>query len=86
MKNNNEIDERVQRYLNPNCVAVLFVSRKVEHGGTELRNVNRGGIHIRHDKKGDYIECSKCGAKHIVGSKRGQASQVHKIKKNNVNF
>jgi len=50
MKNNNELEERIQRCLNPNCGA----------------GVNRGSIHIKHDEKGDYIECPKCGAKHKV--------------------
>jgi len=65
MKDNNELDERVQKCLNPNCGAVLFVSGKMK-SNTEHRGVNRGGIHIKHDEKGDYIECSKCGAKHKV--------------------
>ena len=65
MKDNNKLDERVQKCLNPNCGAVLFVSGKMK-SNTEHRGVNRGGIHIKHDEKGDYIECSKCGAKHKV--------------------
>jgi hypothetical protein len=29
MKDNNELDEKIQRCLNPNCGAVLFVSGKM---------------------------------------------------------
>ncbi|MBA7555414.1 hypothetical protein ES705_48076 [subsurface metagenome] len=65
MKNNNELEERIQRCLNPNCGAILFISRKMK-SNTERRGVNRGSIHIKHDEKGDYIECPKCGAKHKV--------------------
>jgi DNA-directed RNA polymerase subunit RPC12/RpoP len=31
----------------------------------ENRGVDRD-IHKKHDEKGDYIECPKCGAKHKV--------------------
>jgi len=65
MKDNNKLDERVQRCLDPNCGAVLFVSGKMRPNAKH-RGVIRGGIHIRHDEKGDYIECSECGAKHKV--------------------
>jgi len=65
MKNNNELDERVQRCLNPNCGAVLFVSGKMGPNAKH-RGVNMGGMHKKHDEKGEYIECSKCGAKHKV--------------------
>ena len=64
MKGNNELNERVQRCLNPNCGAVLFISGKMDPD-TEVRGVNRD-IHIKHDEKGDYIECPKCGTKHKV--------------------
>ena len=30
MKDNNELDERIQRCLNPNCEAILFVYRKMK--------------------------------------------------------
>lgn len=32
---------------------------------TEVRGVDRD-IQKKHDEKGDYIECPKCGAKHKV--------------------
>jgi hypothetical protein len=32
----------------------------------ENRGVNMGDMHKKHDEKGDYIECLKCGAKHKV--------------------
>ena len=64
MKGNNELNEQVQRCLNPNCRAVLFVSGKMDPK-TEHRGANRN-IHKKHDEKGDYIECPKCGAKHKV--------------------
>ncbi len=65
MKNNNELCERAKMCLNPKCGAVLFISGKMDPD-TEHRGVNRGGIHIKHDEKGDFIECPKCGAKHKV--------------------
>ena len=64
MKDNNELDEKIQRCLNPNCGAVLFVSGKMAPEA-ENRGVDRG-IHKKHDEKGYYIECPKCGAKHKV--------------------
>ena len=64
MKDNNELDERIQRCLNPNCEAVLFVSGKMDPK-TEFRGIDRN-IRIQHDEKGDYIECPECGAKHKV--------------------
>lgn len=64
MKDNNELDKRIQRCLNPNCGAVLFFSGKMGPD-TEHRGVDRD-IHKKHDEKGDYIECPKCGAKHKV--------------------
>lgn len=64
MKKNNELDERLKRCLNPKCGAVLFVSGKMDPN-TEDRGVDRD-IHIKHDEKGDFIECPECGAKHIV--------------------
>ena len=65
MKDNNELNERVQICLNPNCGAVLFISGKMG-SNTEHRGVNRGSLYIKNDEKGDFIECSKCGAKHKV--------------------
>jgi len=64
MKDNNELDERIQRCLNPNCGAVLFFSGKMDPD-TEDRGVDRD-IHKKRDEKGDYIECPKCGAKHKI--------------------
>lgn len=64
MKNNNKLNKRVQRCLNPNCGAVLFVSGKM-NSDTEDRGVDRN-IRIQHDEKGDFLECPKCGAKHKV--------------------
>ena len=64
MKGNNELNEQIQRCLNPNCRAVLFVSGKMD-SDTEHKGVNRD-IHKKYDEKGDYIECPKCGAKHKV--------------------
>ena len=64
MKGNNELNERVQRCLNPNCRAVLFVSGKMGPK-TEHRGIDRD-IRIQHDEKGDFIECPKCGVKHKV--------------------
>jgi len=64
MEDNNELDERGYRCLNPNCRAVLFVSGKMDPK-TEHRGVDRD-IHKKHDEKGDYIECPKCGVKHKV--------------------
>lgn len=64
MKNNNELDERAKMCLNPKCGAVLFISGKMapdaEHRGAD-RDIQK-----KHDEKGDYIECPKCGAKHKV--------------------
>lgn len=64
MKDNNGLDERAQRCLNPNCRAILFISGKMGPD-TEHRGVGRG-FHKKHDEKGDYIECPKCGTKHRV--------------------
>jgi len=64
MKDNNKLDELVQKCLNPSCGAILFVSGKMAPD-TEHRGVDRD-IHKKHDEKGDYIECPKCGAKHKV--------------------
>ena len=64
MKNDNELGERVKMCLNPKCGAVLFVSGKMAPD-TEYRGVDRD-IHKKHDEKGYYIECPKCGAKHKV--------------------
>ena len=64
MKGDNELDERVQRCLNRNCRAVLFVSGKMGLK-TEHRGIDRD-IKIQHDEKGDFIECPECGAKHKV--------------------
>jgi len=50
MKDNNELDERVQRCLNPNCGAVLFVSGKMGPNA-ENRGVNMGGMHKSMTKK-----------------------------------
>lgn len=65
MKNDNELDKRAKMCLNPKCGAVLFISDEMDPD-TEYRGVNRGGIHIKHDEKGDFIECPKCRAKHKV--------------------
>ena len=64
MKEDNKLDKRIQRCLNPNCEAVLFVSGKMGTN-TEYRGIDRD-IHKKHDKKGYYIECPKFGAKHKV--------------------
>ena len=64
MEENNKLDERVQKCLNPECEAVLFVSGKM-NPDTEDRGVDRN-IRIQHDEKGDFLECPKCGAKHKV--------------------
>jgi len=64
MKNNNELSERAKMCLNPKCGAVLFVSGKMGPD-TKDRGVDRD-IQKKHDEKGDYIECPKCGAKHKV--------------------
>jgi hypothetical protein len=32
---------------------------------TEDRGIDRD-LHFKHDEKGDYIECSTCGAKHKI--------------------
>ena len=64
MKDNNKLDERVQKCLNPNCGAVLFFSGKMAPDA-ENRGVDRD-IHKKHDEKGYFIECPKCGAKHKV--------------------
>ena len=64
MKDNNKLNERVQRCLNPNCGIVLFVSGKIAPDA-ENRGVDRD-IQKKHDEKGYYIECPKCGAKHKV--------------------
>ena len=64
MKNNNELSERAKMCLNPKCGAVLFISGKMDPD-TEDRGVDRD-IQKKHDEKGDYIECPKCGAKHKV--------------------
>jgi DNA-directed RNA polymerase subunit RPC12/RpoP len=64
MKNNNKLDEKAQKCLNLKCGAILFISGKMGPG-TEDRGVDRD-IHKKHDEKGDYIECPKCGAKHKV--------------------
>jgi len=64
MKENSELNEQVQRCLNPNCRAVLFVSGKMGPK-TEHRGIDRN-IKIQHDEQGDFIECPKCGAKHKV--------------------
>jgi len=64
MKDNNKLYERVQKCLNPNCGAILFVSGKMGPDA-EHRGVGRG-FHKKHDEKGDYIECPKCRAKHKV--------------------
>ena len=64
MKDNNELDERIQRCLNPNCEVILFVSGKMGPK-TEHRGIDRD-IRIQHDGKGYFIECPKCGAKHKV--------------------
>jgi hypothetical protein len=64
MKDDNKLDEHVQRCLNPNCGAVLFVSGKMAPDA-EHRGVDRD-IHKKHDEKGYYIECPKCRAKHKV--------------------
>jgi len=50
--------------LNPKCGGILFISGKMALS-TEDRGVDRD-IHKKHDEKGDYIECPKCGAKHKV--------------------
>jgi len=64
MKNNYGADEHVQRCLNPNCRAILFISGKMD-SDTEDRGVDRD-IQKKHDEKGDFIECPECGAKHKV--------------------
>ena len=64
MKNNNELSERAKMCLNPKCGAVLFISGKMDPD-TEDRGVDRD-IQKKHDEKGDYIECPKCGTKHKV--------------------
>ena len=64
MKDNNKLDELVKKCLNPNCGAVIFVSGKMAPDA-ENRGVDRD-IHKKHDEKGYYIECPKCGAKHKV--------------------
>ncbi len=64
MKDNNELNERAKMCLNPKCGAVLFVSGKMGPD-TKDRGVDRD-IQKKHDEKGDYIECPKCGAKHKV--------------------
>ena len=64
MKNNNKLDVRVQRCLNPNCGTVLFVSGKMDPK-TEHRGIS-GDIQKKHDEKGYFIECPKCGAEHKV--------------------
>ena len=64
MKNNNELGERAKMCLNSKCGAVLFISGKMGLQ-TEHRGVDRD-IRIQYDKKGDFIECPKCGAKHKV--------------------
>lgn len=64
MKKNNELDETIYKCLSPKCGAILFYSRKME-SGTEVRGVDRD-IHIKHDEKGDFVECPKCGAKHKI--------------------
>ncbi|MCJ7788783.1 MAG: hypothetical protein MUP69_01140 [Candidatus Atribacteria bacterium] len=64
MKNNNKLDEKAQRCLNPKCGAILFISGRMDPG-TEHRGVDRD-IQIEHDEKGDFVECPECGAKHKV--------------------
>ena len=64
MKDNNKLDERVQKCLNPNCGAVLFISGKMGTN-TEHRGIS-GDIQKKHDEKGDFVVCPKCGAKHKV--------------------
>lgn len=64
MENNNKLDERAKMCLNPKCGAVLFISGKMDPD-TEDRGVDRD-IQKKHDEKGEYIECSECGAKHKV--------------------
>lgn len=64
MKNNYEADEHVQKCLNPNCRAILFISRK-RKSETEVIEVNKNRkSQMKCDKKGYFIECLKCGAKH----------------------
>ena len=64
MKNDNGLGQRAKMCLNPKCGAVLFISGKMDPD-TEDRGVDRD-IHKKHDEKGDYIECPKCGTKHKV--------------------
>ena len=64
IKEDNKLNERVQRCLNPKCGTVLFFSGKMAPNA-ENRGVDRD-IHKKHDEKGYYIECPKCGAKHKV--------------------
>jgi DNA-directed RNA polymerase subunit RPC12/RpoP len=64
MNRNEQLDERIQKCLNPKCGAILFVSGKMAPD-TDARGVDRD-INILHDEKGDYIECPVCGAKHKI--------------------
>jgi DNA-directed RNA polymerase subunit RPC12/RpoP len=64
MNKNNQLDERIQKCLNPKCGAILFVSGEMATD-TDARGVDRD-INIMHDEKGDYIECPTCGEKHKI--------------------
>lgn len=64
MKKNEGLDERAQRCLNSKCGDILFISGKMDPD-TEDRGVDRD-IQKKHDEKGDFIECPKCGAKNKV--------------------
>lgn len=61
--------DRVQKCLNPNCDAILFITGRLAPD-TEQRGVDRN-IEFKRDEKGEYVECPKCGAKHTIASWRG---------------
>ncbi len=64
MNKKDDLDEKAQPCLNPDCDAILFVSGKMSPD-TDARGIDRN-IKRKTDEKGTYVECSTCGSKHTV--------------------
>jgi|LDZU01.1.fsa_nt_gi hypothetical protein len=51
MNRKEQLDERIQKCLNPKCGAILFVSGEMATD-TEDRGIDRD-LHFKHDEKGE---------------------------------
>ncbi len=64
MNKQDDLDEKAQPCLNPDCNANLFLSGKMSPD-TDFRGIDRH-IERKKDEKGIYIECPTCGSKHTI--------------------